>query len=84
MLSLQQIKNVLQNIYCTRHFLLRCENLRTTATTAAANSFKNKYVIFFSGANARMIYFITSAAVTWTTYEGAKKYLGFNLDDLDL
>lgn len=39
--------------------------------------------IFMSGSTARILYFIPSAAITWTTYEAVKRFLSFPVDDLE-
>lgn len=37
----------------------------------------------FKGVSARMAYFIPSTAITWTTYEAMKIFLGFDLSDVE-
>eukprot|EP01084_Bolivina_argentea_P158613 276272_1 len=42
------------------------------------------FKVFFSGATARAMYMIPSAAITWTVYEAMKTYLKFPIDDVPM
>lgn len=59
-------------------------SIRHTISHIMAEHPEKGYFVFLSGATARMIYFVPSAAITWTTYEAVKKYLGFPIHDLEM
>lgn len=60
------------------------KSLSNTIRNIMATNPHNKLYPFFSGASARILYMIPSAAITWTTYEAMKTMLGFPIHDIPM